>query len=79
MHFKATDVSKEADAKDLITFTVQKFGAVHVVVNSAGVAAVGLLVSKRGVLSSEDMQTVLEINVLGTLNVCKFAAVQMLK
>ena len=48
------------------------------VVNSAGIVTAGVLVSKKGVLSTETMNKVLQVNVIGTFNVCKYAAQQMM-
>jgi len=47
--------------------------------NSAGVATAGMIVTSKGVMSSEEMLTALKINVIGTLNVCKYAAAEMIK
>lgn len=37
-----TNVADEKNCQELIAFTVKEFGAVHVVVNSAGVLAAGI-------------------------------------
>lgn len=44
------------------------------VLNSAGMGAVGLVATSRGVLSSKEMEYVLKLNVIGTLNVNKYAS-----
>lgn len=46
----------------------------HVVVNCAGIIAAGTTIYAKGVVSSENMEKVLKINVIGTLNVSKHAA-----
>lgn len=38
-----------------------------------------MIVTSKGVMSSEEMLTALKINVIGTLNVCKYAAAEMIK
>ena len=44
------------------------------VVNSAGVFSAGPIIHSKGVVSSSVMEKVLKINVIGTLNVSKYAA-----
>jgi NAD(P)-dependent dehydrogenase (short-subunit alcohol dehydrogenase family) len=46
----------------------------HVVINCAGILAAGTTIYSKGVVSSENMEKVLKINVIGTLNVSKYAA-----
>lgn len=74
LKFFKTDVSNEENVIKLIKYTVECFGSVHIVVNSAGVISAGLTATPKGVLSSEEMLRVLKINVIGTLNVSKHAA-----
>jgi NAD(P)-dependent dehydrogenase (short-subunit alcohol dehydrogenase family) len=78
-----TNVADEKNCQELIAYTVKEFGGVHVVVNSAGVLAVGKtkhlifagpLVSSKGVLDTKEIMRPMHINVMGTVNVCKFAA-----
>lgn len=79
VEFFLTDVTDEENVKKLIQYTLKKFGSIHVVLNSAGVATAGMVVTSKGVMSSEEMLTALKINVIGTLNVCKHAAAEMIK
>ena len=53
---------------------MDKFKAIHAVVNSAGISHAQLLVSSKGVLDSKMLIKVFMINVVGTVNVCKYAA-----
>lgn len=48
-------------------------------VNCAGILSAGVIVYSKGVLSSDEMLKVLKINVIGTFNVCKYAAMHMSK
>jgi len=41
------DVSKEEEVRDLITAVVEAFGALHIVLNSAGVISAGLILSGK--------------------------------
>jgi NAD(P)-dependent dehydrogenase (short-subunit alcohol dehydrogenase family) len=61
----------------LFEFTVKKFGKVSAVVNCAGILSAGMLITSKGVVSSEEMLKVLKINVIGALNVSKHAAKTM--
>jgi NAD(P)-dependent dehydrogenase (short-subunit alcohol dehydrogenase family) len=76
--FIKTDVSDEKNVQDAIKATVTKFGPLHVVINSAGIVTAGVIVTKKGVLPNDLMNLVLKVNVVGTFNVCKYAAQQMI-
>lgn len=60
-----------------MNFTVEKFKRIDVVVNSAGISRYERTISSKGVLSSESVEKIFKVNVIGTLNVCKHAAKQM--
>lgn len=77
--FFALDVSSEDSCKAAVAATVEAFGALHGVVNCAGVAAATLTFSKRGVHPSDIFNTVQQINVAGTFNMCKYGAEAMSK
>ena len=55
------------------------FDSIHIVINSAGVAWSDFTASPKKVHSSKLFSDVFKINVLGTFNVCKFAAQLMMK
>jgi NAD(P)-dependent dehydrogenase (short-subunit alcohol dehydrogenase family) len=76
--FFRTDVTNEDNVIKLFEFTVKKFGKISAVINSAGIISAGMIVSSKGVVvSSDEMLKVLKINVVGTFNVAKHAAKQM--
>ena len=77
--FVQTDVSSEDSIKNLVDQTVSQFGGVHVVINCAGIINSTPIVSSRGVATSAEFLKVYNINVLGTFNVSKYAAQQMMK
>ncbi|CAD8116591.1 unnamed protein product [Paramecium sonneborni] len=79
LKFFKTDVSNEENVIQLIKYTVNEFGAIHIVVNSAGVISAGYLVTPKGTIPVDEMMRVLKINVVGTFNVSKHAAVEMIK
>ncbi len=72
--FFKTNVADEKNVEQLIKFTVENYKKIHVVVNCAGIIAAGMTIFSKGVVSSENMEKVLKINVIGTLNVSKHAA-----
>lgn len=43
-------------------------------VNCAGIISAGTLIYSKGVLSSSVVEKVLKINLIGTINMCKYAA-----
>lgn len=77
--FVQVDVSSEESIKSLMEQTVAHFGAIHIVVNCAGIINATPIVSSRGVASSAEFLRVFNINVVGTFNVSKYAAQQMMK
>lgn len=75
-HFVAADVANEDQVQAAVD-TATGLGALRVVVNCAGVGTPGKLVSKKGPLPLEAFQKVLNINIVGTVNVCRLAAAAM--
>lgn len=76
--FTKTDVTDEASVQAAIDATVEKFGAVHLCVNCAGVGSAMKTVGREnkphdlGVFSK-----VVQINLIGTFNVARLAAAAM--
>jgi len=77
--FIKTDVSSEADVRQAIQKTVDAFGKINVVINCAGVVNPGKLIGRKGPLSLEAFNKVLQINLAGTFNVIRLAVEQMMK
>jgi NAD(P)-dependent dehydrogenase (short-subunit alcohol dehydrogenase family) len=75
-HFVTADVTNEDQVRAAVD-TATGLGDLRVVVNCAGVATPGKLVSKKGPLPLETFQKVLNINIVGTVNVCRLAAAAM--
>ncbi|SMX90747.1 3-hydroxyacyl-CoA dehydrogenase [Brevibacterium linens] len=75
-HFVTADVTNEEQVQAAVD-TATGLGALRVVVNCAGVATPGKLVSRKGPLPLEAFQKVLNINIVGTVNVCRLAAAAM--
>ena len=75
-HFVSADVTDEEQVQAAVD-TATGLGQLRVVVNCAGVATPGKLVSRKGPLPLDAFSKVLSINVVGTVNVCRLAAAVM--
>ncbi|GAA1861954.1 SDR family NAD(P)-dependent oxidoreductase [Brevibacterium marinum] len=75
-HFVTADVTNEDQVQAAVD-TATGLGRLRVVVNCAGVATPGKLVSRKGPLPLDGFSKVLGINVVGTVNVCRLAAAAM--
>lgn len=78
--FAKVDVADEASTQAGIALALSKFGAVHICVNCAGIPGrIGRVVSKNGPMALADFETVIRVNLIGTFNVTRLAATEMLK
>ena len=75
--FVAADVRDEEQVQAAID-AARELGDLRIVVNCAGVATPGRIISKRGLLGLDDYRTVIEINLIGTFNVLRLTAQAML-
>ena len=76
--FVQTDVTDEDSVKAAIDATVEKFGAIHVCVNCAGVGSAMKTVGREN--KPHDLgvfNMVVKINLIGTFNVARLAAAAM--
>ncbi len=76
VRFAPADVRNEEQVQAAVETAVD-LGTLRVVVNCAGVATPGRVLSKRGLLPLEAFRTVVEINLVGTFNVLRLAAQAM--
>jgi 3-hydroxyacyl-CoA dehydrogenase/3-hydroxy-2-methylbutyryl-CoA dehydrogenase len=76
--FLKTDVTSEADVRQAVQKTVETFGKINVVINCAGVVNPGKLIGRKGPLPLESFNKVLQINLVGTLNVIRLAVEKMM-
>ncbi|SFN55289.1 NAD(P)-dependent dehydrogenase, short-chain alcohol dehydrogenase family [Pseudonocardia ammonioxydans] len=74
-----TDVADAAAVERAIDRALDRFGAVHVGVNTAGVVDAARVVSRRGPARLEDFERVVRINLCGTFNVMRVAVAAMLQ
>jgi NAD(P)-dependent dehydrogenase (short-subunit alcohol dehydrogenase family) len=77
--FERVDVASEADAKHAVAAAVQHFGALHGLVNCAGVATPGKVLGKEGPLALEAFERIVRINLVGSFNLVRLAAEAMAK
>ncbi len=75
--FCHVNVADEASVGDAMATTVDKFGAVHICNNFAGIASATKTFGKDGVHPLNAYKKVLDINLTGTFNVARLAAEQM--
>jgi len=76
--FTPADVTSEEQVKDAIAQAAKAFGTVHIAVNCAGVGAAMKTAGKQGPMPLEMFEMVIKINLIGTFNVIRLAATQML-
>ena len=74
-----TDVASEASAVNAVQTAISAFGAVHGLVNCAGVAPAEKVVGKEGPHKLESFTRTININLIGTFNMLRLAAEAMLK
>ena len=77
--FVNTDITSEESAQAAIKKTVEAFGGINVAINCAGVGNAAKILGKSGPMSGAFFNRVLQINLVGTVNVIKFAVEQMVK
>ena len=71
------DVTQAASVEAAIARVTQRFGALHGVVNCAGIAPAQRIVGKEGAHSLDLFAKVVSVNLIGTFNVMRLAAVAM--
>jgi NAD(P)-dependent dehydrogenase (short-subunit alcohol dehydrogenase family) len=77
--FARCNVAGEADAAAAVALAAREFGAVHGLVNCAGVGTPAKVLGKEGPLALEAFNKVIQINLVGTFNMLRLAAAEMAK
>ena len=77
--FIATDVTTEPAVNAAVEAAAQAMGGLNLAVNCAGVGWPKRMVGKDGPMAGDFFRKVIEINLVGTLLVCKAAAAAMQK
>jgi NAD(P)-dependent dehydrogenase (short-subunit alcohol dehydrogenase family) len=75
--FAIANVTDEDSVTDSIKATIEQFGGIHIVVNCAGIGSASKTVGKDGAHPLQYFKTVVDINLIGTFNVLRLAAVEM--
>jgi len=77
--FCKTDVTDEKNVQETINKTIDTFGAIHFAVNCAGVSPPMKVLGKKGPMPIDKFNWVVQVNLIGTMNVIRLAAEQMVK
>jgi NAD(P)-dependent dehydrogenase (short-subunit alcohol dehydrogenase family) len=76
-HFARTDVTDEASVASAIALAMDKMGRISACVNCAGIAYGIKTVGRDGPHPLDAFQRTIDINLIGTFNVSRLAAVEM--
>ncbi len=79
VRFALTDVTDEAQVRAAVRMARDEFGALHGLVNCAGVATAERAIGREGPQPLERFAGVVEVNLIGTFNVIRLAAAEMLE
>lgn len=74
-----TDVSSIEDVEALCTAAVNQFGAVHILVNAAGIAVISKTLGKQGPMDLNIFKKAVNVNLVGTFNTLSNVAWKMSK
>jgi NAD(P)-dependent dehydrogenase (short-subunit alcohol dehydrogenase family) len=77
--FRKVDVTSESAVDEAVHVAVEAMGGLNLAVNCAGVGWPKRLVGKDGPMPGDFFRKVIEVNLVGTLLVCKAAAAAMQK
>ncbi|MEL7100531.1 MAG: 3-hydroxyacyl-CoA dehydrogenase [Pseudomonadota bacterium] len=78
-HFAQTDVTDEGSVQAAVAHAMDKMGRITAAVNCAGIAYGIKTVAKDGPHPLDAFQRTIDINLVGTFNVCRIAAAEMAK
>ena len=79
VRFARTDVTDEAQVRAAVRMARDEFGALHGLVNCAGVATAERVIGREGPQPLERFAGVVKVNLIGTFNVIRLAAAEMLE
>lgn len=75
--FIQTDVTDEASASATVRAAGERFGALHGLVNCAGILGAARIVGREGPHDLASFKKVVEVNLVGTFNMLRLAAAAM--
>ena len=76
VRFAPTDVTSEEDVQAAVSAAAE-LGGLHIAVNCAGVGTPGRVLGRKGPHPLDQFATVIRVNLIGTFNVIRLAAAQM--
>jgi NAD(P)-dependent dehydrogenase (short-subunit alcohol dehydrogenase family) len=77
--FYQVDVAQEISVREGLESTLKQFGAIHGLVQCAGIIGAGRMVGREGAMPLETFKHVLDVNLVGTFNVMRLVAEEMMK
>ncbi|WP_188456960.1 SDR family NAD(P)-dependent oxidoreductase [Virgibacillus oceani] len=75
--YMKTDVTNGGQVEDNTTKVADTFGNLNVLVNCAGVATPGKVISRKGPVDLSHFKKVIQVNLVGTFNAVRIAAANM--
>ena len=75
--FVKTDVTDEESVQAALNQAVESFGKINIAVNCAGIGLSRKVVGRKGVHDLDSFTRVIQINLIGTFNVIRYAAEKM--
>ena len=77
--FCSMDVTNEKSVQAAIDKTMDSFGGINVAINCAGVGTPAKVLGKKGPIPMDHFSQVIQINLVGTMNVIRLVAEKMLR
>jgi NAD(P)-dependent dehydrogenase (short-subunit alcohol dehydrogenase family) len=78
-HFILTDVTRESDGSQAVKAALENFGALHGLINCAGIAPSERIVGRSGIHSLENFTRAITINLIGSFNMLRLASAAMIE
>lgn len=78
-HFAETDVTNEESVAAAMALAQEKMGKISAAVNCAGIAPAEKTIHKNGAHNLDLYRRIIDINLVGTFNVARLAALEMAK
>ena len=72
------DISDSVAVEKAINSVIKAFSCIHIAVNCAGIAPAARIVGREGPMPLDDFNRAIQINLVGTFNVMRLVAAQMI-
>lgn len=76
--FQQCDVTDAKSTEAAIDAVMARFGAIHICVNCAGIGGIGPIATPDGPQDLDDFKRVIDVNLIGTVNLTRLAAHRMI-